>query len=194
MGCSSSKDIKEIIKKQNEKIDNLVQINENLRHKINELPMNSHSDGKHANETADLTNLKTTIDSRFNKLERNVEKIHNDLRNKLFEGVVDNLGDRNDQYRPNDSLSLNFEREAINKNNDYRKNSDDAAWKDLLNDTNTTANRIVYEHIYMQDEPGLTKYLANGNMRVSTNPEEKDRVSQRKGSNHDVYSNSGKRR
>lgn len=45
----------------------------------------------------------------------------------------------------------------------------------------------------MQDEPGLTKYLANGNnMRVSTNPEEKDRVSQRKGSNHEVYNTSGR--
>jgi len=43
----------------------------------------------------------------------------------------------------------------------------------------------------MNDEPGLTKYLANGNMKVSTNPEDKDRVSQRKGSNHEVYSNSG---
>ena len=60
-----------------------------------------------------------------------------------------------------------------------------------MNDTNPTANRIVYEHIYMQDEPGLTKYLANGNMKVSTNPEDKDRVSQRKGSNHEVYSHSG---
>ncbi len=44
----------------------------------------------------------------------------------------------------------------------------------------------------MNDEPGLTKYLANGNMRVSTNPEEKDRVSQRKGSNHEVYNTSGR--
>ena len=79
-----------------------------------------------------MTNLKSTIDSRFNKLERNVEKIHNDLRNKLFEGVVDNLGDRNDQYRPDNSLSLNFEREAITNNNNYRKNSDDAPWKDVL--------------------------------------------------------------
>lgn len=82
---------------------------------------------------ADITNLKSTIDSRFNKLERNVEKIHNDLRNKLFEGVVDNLGDRNGQYHPNDSLSLNFEREVITKNNDYRKNSDEAPWKDVHN-------------------------------------------------------------
>ena len=40
----------------------------------------------------DLTNLKSTLDLRFTKLEKTVEKIHNDFKVKLFERIVDNHG------------------------------------------------------------------------------------------------------
>ena len=79
----------------------------------------------------DLTNLKTTIDYRFNKLEKTVEKIHNELRVKLFEGVVDNLGEKKANNNPNESLSLNFEKEPTGKMNGQIKKTDDPNWKDV---------------------------------------------------------------
>lgn len=60
-----------------------------------------------------MTNLKTTIDVRFNKLEKTVEKIHNEFKLKLLEGIVDNIDDKNNaNQNPDKSLSLDFEKEV----------------------------------------------------------------------------------
>jgi hypothetical protein len=64
----------------------------------------------------DLTNLKTTIDSRFSKLEKNVEKIHNEFKLKLFEGIIDNINGEEGNNNPNESLDLNYAKEAGQNN------------------------------------------------------------------------------
>ena len=64
----------------------------------------------------DLTNLKTTIDSRFSKLEKNVEKIHNEFKLKLFEGIIDNINGDEVNNNPNESLDLNYAKETGQNN------------------------------------------------------------------------------
>lgn len=51
------------------------------------------------------------LDARFTKLERTVEKIHNEFKTKLFEGIAENVeGDQENEVQ-NRSLSLNFAHE-----------------------------------------------------------------------------------
>lgn len=61
-------------------------------------------------------------------MEKTVEKIHNEFKLKLLEGIVDNLDEKQPGERNQDnSLSLNFEKEnqgrgtANNKRNDVYK-------------------------------------------------------------------------
>ena len=79
----------------------------------------------------DLTNLKTTIDHRFGKIEETVQKMHTELKLKLFEGVVDNL-DRNTNNNPNESLSLNFDKENQQKGPYDKKEEEQTPWKDVI--------------------------------------------------------------
>lgn len=72
----------------------------------------------------DLTNLKTTIDHRFSKIEDAVQKMHTDLKLKLFEGVIDN-NDRNQNNKRDESLSLNFDKENM------QRGGEDQPWKDV---------------------------------------------------------------
>ena len=65
-----------------------------------------------------MTNLKTTIDLRFNKLEKTVENLHNDFKLKLFEGIIDNMKGENNQI--NESLDLDFAKEKnLRQSNHY---------------------------------------------------------------------------
>jgi len=89
MGCGSSADVMKRIKEQEKKIDGLIEMSKNLEEKVNEINGNNPSENKNNNETNDVTNLKTTIDHRFTKLEKTVEKIHNEFKVKLFEGISD---------------------------------------------------------------------------------------------------------
>jgi len=57
--------------------------------------------------------------------------MHTELRVKLFEGVVDNLGEKQANLHPNDSLSLNFGKEPAVKANGQNKMTEDPHWKDV---------------------------------------------------------------
>jgi len=145
MGCQSSKDTKAVIthiKKQDQKINNLIQINQALQQKLTDLQMNTLSEGKHSLETNDLTNL---IDARFNKLEKTVEKMHHDVKAKLFEGITDNL-DKDSGVRNDKSLSLNFAQETNPIRNSLPPIKDiDPQWKDLLDESNDLGTRVTIE-------------------------------------------------
>jgi len=125
MGCQSSKDVVSRIQEQDKKIDDLIQINKKLEQRLADMNNDIRNDGKPANDTHDLTNLKTTIDTRFNKLEKTVEKIHNEFKLKLLEGIVDNLDEKQPGERNQDnSLSLNFEKENQGRGNANNKRND----------------------------------------------------------------------
>ncbi len=66
----------------------------------------------------ELTNLKGTIELRFNKLEKTVEKMHNEFKLKLFDGIVDNLEEGEGGKNVNGSLSLDYEKEKPNLKKD----------------------------------------------------------------------------
>ena len=74
-----------------------------------------------------MTNL---IESRFNKLEKTVEKMHHDVKAKLFEGVTDNL-DRDNEPKMDRSLTLNFASEALPRKSNGKPV--DPQWKDVKN-------------------------------------------------------------
>jgi len=113
MGCQSSKDVVSRIQEQDKKIDDLIQINKKLEQRLADMNNDIRNDGKPANDTHDLTNLKTTIDTRFNKLEKTVEKIHNEFKLKLLEGIVDNLDEKQPENQGRGT--------ANNKRNDVYK-------------------------------------------------------------------------
>jgi hypothetical protein len=78
-----------------------------------------------------LTNLKSTIDYRFNKLEKTVAKIHHEFKLKLFDGIVENIDGINDpKNQVNGSLTLDYGREK----GDGKKKAepeDNAAWNEV---------------------------------------------------------------
>src|SRR5690349_6462520 len=78
----------------------------------------------------DITNLKTTIDARFSKLEKTVEKVHNEFRLKLFEGIADNINGDEASNKPEESLDLDFgrEKEGLPSNHYARKTPNDVCF------------------------------------------------------------------
>lgn len=77
----------------------------------------------------DLTNLKSTLDLRFTKLEKTVEKIHNDFKVKLFEGIDD---DGQENKNRKESLTLNFEKENAAKTSSSKvKKEEDPHWNEV---------------------------------------------------------------
>jgi len=83
-----------------------------------------------------VTNLKTTIDTRFNKLEKTVEKIHNEFKVKLFEGITEKQNNGKENNSRNKSLTLNFDKENPGKATPKPKKEGDVHW----NDVNLSAN------------------------------------------------------
>lgn len=66
---------------------------------------------------------------RFNKLEKTVERIHNEFKLKLFDGIVDNLDDGQEPNKEHGaSLTLNFEKEKT----EPVKKPGDPQWNDVL--------------------------------------------------------------
>lgn len=80
---------------------------------------------------ADLTNLKSTLDVRFTKLEKTVEKIHNDFKVKLFEGIIENGDEGQENRNRRDSLTLNFEQENVGKQSSQVKKEADPHWNEV---------------------------------------------------------------
>ena len=58
-------------------------------------------------------------------MEKTVEKIHNEFKLKLLEGIVDNLDDKNPIDKNDGSASLNFEKENAGKANQQHKRNTD---------------------------------------------------------------------
>ena len=58
-------------------------------------------------------------------------KIHNDMKLKLFEGVIDNADGKNFNNAPNESLSLHFKGETHARQTDIERKLEDAPWKDV---------------------------------------------------------------
>lgn len=77
----------------------------------------------------DITNLKSTIDVRFGKLEKTVEKIHNEFRLKLFDGIDDNGSKISN--KPDESLELDFgkEKDGLPSNHYPRKTPNDVCFQ-----------------------------------------------------------------
>lgn len=65
------------------------------------------------------------LDQRFTKLEKTVEKIHQEFKLKLFEGVTDNLDEHDKVER---SLTLNF----AGENGAQREKVANTQWKDVI--------------------------------------------------------------
>ena len=58
-------------------------------------------------------------------MEKTVEKIHNEFKLKLLEGIVDNLDDKNQIDKNDGSASLNYEKEMAAKTNQTNKRNTD---------------------------------------------------------------------
>lgn len=62
------------------------------------------------------------MDSRFNKLEMRVQRIHNDFRLKLFDGINEKLGDNNIDMQSDDDKNDKKLRETITLDLDKESN------------------------------------------------------------------------
>jgi len=152
MGCGSSADVMKRIKEQEKKIDGLIEMSKNLEEKVNEINGNNPSENKNNNETNDVTNLKTTIDHRFTKLEKTVEKIHNEFKVKLFEGISDKPKNGKENNSRQHSLTLNFDKENPAKGTPKPKKDGDVHWNDLLHDSHMTPQRLTMDKFTNFDE------------------------------------------
>jgi len=151
MGCCSSNSASSKLKKQKEKLQTIEAQNQAIEGQMEQLNSPTPVDPKVANGSPELTNLKSTIDSRFNKLEKVIERMHSDFKFTNRDGIVDNLGDRNENMKdPNKSLSLDFKEEKAKHN----INVDEFVWKDLLNETSMSLRRmsIHQENLQSNDE------------------------------------------
>jgi len=152
MGCGSSKDVIMLrIKAQEKKIDDLIEINKNLELRLKELHQHALSHNKNPSDTgSDLTNLKTTIDVRFMKLEKTVEKIHNDFKVKMFDGFAE-AGEHNSKVAgngkgnvANEPIQMNDNSLSLNLDKDAGKEKA-MEWNDLLHDSNPTPLKLAGE-------------------------------------------------
>jgi len=67
------------------------------------------------------------MESRLQKIEKTVEKIHNEFKLKLFDGVIDNLDDKPNKA-DGASLTLNFEHE---KGTEQKQKPTEPVWNDV---------------------------------------------------------------
>ena len=138
MGCNSSKHVRSRIKEQvptqnvrllicqQAKIDELINKNQELEERLKKMQEDKAIEPQADNKVVeiypvirlimqqdDLTGLKSTVDHRFTKLEKTMEKIHEDLKAKIFEGLAKNAGNVNEQQQQhqNGSLTLDFDQE-----------------------------------------------------------------------------------
>jgi len=153
--------------------------------------------GKYLGDTnSDFTNLRSTIDSRFTRLEKTVEKIHNEFKLKMFDGFAEgaepggNASPVQNQRRnfnrgnPNESLSLVLDKEVVIIKAVENKQLD-TQWNDLLHDSNTTPVKITQNAVddgfdFDENYPKiqLKKFDSNDNIlnqndikiRINTNP------------------------
>jgi len=138
MGCSTSKDVMSRIKDQEKKIDDLITINQQLQSRLGEMHRHQLGNGsKNGNETnSDLTSLRTTIDLRFTKLEKTVERIHNDFKSKMFDDNGIEIGqapNTNNALKANEEISLSLELSKDIRVNEIRPAAHNE-WNDLLHD------------------------------------------------------------
>jgi hypothetical protein len=160
MGCSSSHDQEVVtqIKDQQKRIDELIKKNEVLEKRLGEYPVSMSHLGKNTSENgSDLTILRTTIESRFNKLEKTVERIHNDFKTKIFEGLLENNVEVGQALTPhvtqlnnnqnlnkseaNGEVTLSFDFEKEPKTNEVKPSP--SPWNDLLHDSAITPAKIA---------------------------------------------------
>jgi len=112
MGCSTSKDVVLQMEEQEKKVDNLLTITKELEQKLDGIQTNNGHEAKPQTDKAnEVANLKLTIDSRFTKLEKNVDKLHTEFKLKLFEGIADHVDSRKGNNNQNESLDLDFAKE-----------------------------------------------------------------------------------
>jgi len=168
MGCHSSKDVDlATYKRQEESIKKLIG---QLEEKIKEL-----------NQPSDLTGLRTTIDMRFSKLEKTIEKIQAEVKMKMLEEgfepehqVMNGLhiaGEINANER---SLTSLIDREIT----PVDKQPVDTQWNDLLHDSmptpikiGTQPDELVCDETSPRNNPGkmMKKFSSNDNNILNAN-------------------------
>ena len=73
------------------------------------------------------------LDARFTKLEKTVEKIHNEFKTKLFEGIAENVEADKENEVQDRSLSLNFAIEqAMQRAATPKTSGKDPQWNDVI--------------------------------------------------------------
>jgi hypothetical protein len=169
MGCHSSKDVDlATYKKQEESIKKLIG---QLEEKIKEL-----------NQPSDMTSLRTTIDMRFSKLEKTIEKIQAEVKMKMFEeglepdnNIINGLNMAGDINNPNErSLTSLIDREI----SPVDRQPVDTQWNDLLHDSmptpikiGTQPDELVCDETSPRNNPGkmMKKFSNNDNNILNAN-------------------------
>jgi len=145
MGCSTSKDVVLQMEEQEKKVDNLLTITKELEQKLDGIQTNNgHEVKPHIDRANEVANLKLTIDGRFTKLEKNVDKLHTEFKLKLFEGITDNLDSGKENNNQNESLDLDFAKERnLAQSNHYNiKNPQNEKGKSYDNERVMSYNQI----------------------------------------------------